>query len=120
MDPNANLTEQLELAGRIIELTDAEDVVDIRETARLAELVLSLNKWIRNGGFLPEIWTGGEKKPECEHMPDYETIGESPKARGVCILMCVKCKRGGYFAFSNDGKAEIHWTGPILEKRTSG
>lgn len=52
MDPNANLTEQLELAKRLLEdhrtlAADAE---------RLAELVLALNGWIIKSGCLPAAW----------------------------------------------------------------
>jgi len=53
MDPDANLKEQLLLAQKANkldgELTD-EDAI------RLAELVLALDEWIRNGGFLPKLW----------------------------------------------------------------
>ena len=54
MDPDANLKEQLELAQKFYgqdDLTfDGEDVI------RLAELVIALNEWIKNGGFLPKDW----------------------------------------------------------------
>lgn len=57
MDPNANLREQLEIANRIV---DGDDL-DVEEwdalRDRLAELVLALNDWITNGGFLPGAWS---------------------------------------------------------------
>lgn len=51
MDPNANLKEQLELAEKL-QRTHAID-----DCQRLAELVLALNEWIEQGGFLPESWS---------------------------------------------------------------
>lgn len=51
MDPNANLKEQLQIANRL--LLEGEDEDD---TYRLAELVLGLDGWIKNGGFLPISW----------------------------------------------------------------
>ncbi len=66
MDPNANLAEQLKLAGRLMCLWDAcsedgehtqEQLDDIAHDAiRLGELVLNLNEWIGKGGFLPQRW----------------------------------------------------------------
>lgn len=52
MDPNANLEEQLRLAGRM--LTDGPHDQD---ALRLCELVEALNEWIERGGFLPARWT---------------------------------------------------------------
>lgn len=59
MDPNANLKYQLELAERLqdqldrstIKRDDFDDDID-----RLCALVLSLNTWIADGGFLPTTW----------------------------------------------------------------
>ena len=63
MDPNANLTEQLEIAQQIISgvaqqvVSGDYDDIDLEEDAvRLAELVLALDEWIRRGGFLPGAW----------------------------------------------------------------
>ena len=52
MDPNANLEEQRRLSADVIATggTDADDAM------RLAELVRAMDKWLRNGGFLPETW----------------------------------------------------------------
>lgn len=61
MDPNANLKEMLELAASIIKSSD-EYPSDLIEAVRLAELVESLNDWIRHGGFLPRDWM---KKCSC-------------------------------------------------------
>ena len=58
MDPNANLAEQIELALAITRrdigcMTEA----DADNADNLAELVLVLNDWIKQGGCLPERWT---------------------------------------------------------------
>ena len=52
MDPNANLSEQLELAKAIV----ATDHPEPEDAERLAELVLALDDWITRGGFLPDSW----------------------------------------------------------------
>jgi hypothetical protein len=49
MDPNSNLEEQLRLAADLVEIGSAD-------AARLAELVLALDEWIRRGGFIPARW----------------------------------------------------------------
>lgn len=66
MDPDANLREQLEVSRGILEAWDdcnadgtltsaqAEFVAD--EANRLAELIESLDNWIRKGGFIPARW----------------------------------------------------------------
>lgn len=55
MDPNANLKEQLKLA-RVLADRDAS-TGDLQDMGiELAELVLALNEWIINGGFLPLDW----------------------------------------------------------------
>lgn len=51
MDPNANLKEQVKLATLLVDDENASD-----DATRLAELVLSLDEWIRKGGFLPQAW----------------------------------------------------------------
>jgi hypothetical protein len=60
MDPTANLKEQIELAKIILD----EDDRGILPTdgARLAELVISLNRWMRLGGHLPEQWAVPRRK----------------------------------------------------------
>lgn len=50
MDPDANLREQLTLARRLVEHSNPD-------IAKLAELVLALDGWIRRGGFKPRAWT---------------------------------------------------------------
>lgn len=52
MDPNVNLQEQLALSQKItrVPIPHADD------SLRLAELVLALHAWIRDGGFLPQVW----------------------------------------------------------------
>lgn len=70
MDPNANLTEQLTLATRIINETDAEEYLDVfgnvsdpekikdcvANANRLAELVKDLHDHLKMGGFAPAAW----------------------------------------------------------------
>jgi len=61
MDPNACLEEMLRLATEIQgqedeALEDSEHFIDSTDAARLAELVVSLDHWIQNGGFLPDDW----------------------------------------------------------------
>ncbi len=61
MDPDANLEEQLALARAIQEEIDStedgeEVAIDPTDVDRLTELVLSLDGWIRKGGFLPKAW----------------------------------------------------------------
>jgi hypothetical protein len=54
MDPMVNLKEQLELANEIVSITDAGGThIDVETADRLAELVLALDEWRRNGGFDP-------------------------------------------------------------------
>lgn len=57
MDPNANLAEQLRIAKRI--LFDDEDASPDAE--RLAELVLALDEWISNRGFMPRVWENAQR-----------------------------------------------------------
>lgn len=52
MDPDANYREQVALA----ELIDRGDG-DEDDAQRLAELVLALNRWVRNGGFPPAAFS---------------------------------------------------------------
>ena len=52
MDPNANLQEQLRLAGRLVDV----EHVDEHDARRLSELVLALHEWVLGGGFMPEPW----------------------------------------------------------------
>lgn len=60
MDPNANLKEQLILARRIVANSDDEtSYVNSMDAARLAELVIALDEWLRVGGFLPDVWSKG-------------------------------------------------------------
>lgn len=53
MDPNANLKEQLELAHRVLDQEGPEAPSD---AYRLAELVLCLDCWLREGGYPPRVW----------------------------------------------------------------
>jgi len=52
MDPNANLTEQRQIAKAILADPDAHTYGAVR----LAELVEALDEWIGRGGFLPTEW----------------------------------------------------------------
>lgn len=56
MDPDANLIEQRVLAARIQVRYDSTGEVDPADAATLVELVLALDKWITEGGFLPAPW----------------------------------------------------------------
>ena len=69
MDPNSNLVAQLRLAREIIKLSDnaPDEPVEKDDELRrlqqvedkanqLAELVQSLDQWIRRGGLLPYPW----------------------------------------------------------------
>jgi len=63
MDPDANLTETLELAEDIatrhgIIDMDEQDFKDLYADAnRLAELVTALNDWLSHGGWCPAAWS---------------------------------------------------------------
>jgi len=64
MDPDANLARQLEAAHKIVSLLDlrAEDRDEVSwddfalEGMELAQAVIALDAWIRNGGFYPNRW----------------------------------------------------------------
>lgn len=58
MDPNANRLEALNLARAILRAHDADDgdCIDAEDAARLAELLIALDAWIRRGGALPDMW----------------------------------------------------------------
>lgn len=65
MDPDANLAEQLTIAAEINAIRDSipDDgtmTAELERLAhlafRLAELVESLDEWIRKGGGLPRAW----------------------------------------------------------------
>lgn len=53
MDPDENLKEQLKLAKRLLEPDNPRSEEDV---ARLAELVVALDEWLKNDGFLPRRW----------------------------------------------------------------
>lgn len=52
MDPNANLTESLLIAKRV---QRGRGLVD-EDALSLADRVVALDKWIREGGALPQVW----------------------------------------------------------------
>ena len=57
MDPNTNLKEMLRLAEDIMDRGEEDAYeIDINSAIRLAELVLAMNAWIKNGGFPPSAW----------------------------------------------------------------
>jgi hypothetical protein len=69
VDPDSNLAEQLTIAARINAIQDGahrhSDEAILTESQRdeierlayqLAELVESLDEWIRKGGGLPRVW----------------------------------------------------------------
>ena len=75
MDPDSNLREQLEIVAEINAIDDAAceredgswtdgDAIRLARLAcRLAELVESLDEWIRKGGALPRAWVKGITRP---------------------------------------------------------
>ena len=58
MDPKANLEEQLRLASKIVEAHENDRLVRGQDVARLADLIIALDEWIRGGGFSP--WEGAK------------------------------------------------------------
>lgn len=56
MDPDANLKEQRELAAHIVWAIENNRGFDRRKALRFAELVIALDEWLGNGGFLPKDW----------------------------------------------------------------
>jgi len=52
MDPEANWSEAVALAGRSVD----GQALDLDDLVRLAELVLALNSWAINGGFPPKVF----------------------------------------------------------------
>lgn len=71
MDPNANLSDQLGCARKILAVAygptthySAEETVEmLNEAVTLAELVEALDTWLSSGGFLPERWQHNRKRP---------------------------------------------------------
>ena len=61
MDPDVNLAEQRALAAGILRDFDADQPVDATDAARLAELVLALDRWLAGGGFPPCRWKKRKK-----------------------------------------------------------
>lgn len=55
-NPDAVLAAQLKIAQRIINRGKEAAVTPDHDAIKLAELVVELHTWIRNGGFLPETW----------------------------------------------------------------
>lgn len=58
MDPVANISEQREIAVRILwgappPAGGSRDDSDLADAERLAELVLALDAWMASGGFSP-------------------------------------------------------------------
>ncbi len=88
MDPNANLSEMLELAHKV-----QNDPYRWMSAERLAELVLALDQWIRKGGAIPDQWLAARIKvmpspiqePLCGSVR-YMMNGEGPTSTHCCIL----------------------------------
>lgn len=59
MDPNMNLYRQIVLATRILR-EEGGTGISSADAGELAELVTSLDNWIRHGGFLPTDWKVGK------------------------------------------------------------
>lgn len=62
MDPQANIVEQVKLASRIM-----AGIADEHDIDRLADLVTSLDDWMRAGNFLPSRWMVNRQS---EHVPN--------------------------------------------------
>lgn len=58
MDPNANLAELLKLASRALAGVDkCGDAMQVDyDHYRMADLIMSLDQWLRKGGALPIMW----------------------------------------------------------------
>ena len=57
MDPDTTLKELRSIADRVLKNGDHSDAsVIAQDAASLAERVVALDEWIRNGGFLPRPW----------------------------------------------------------------
>lgn len=61
MDPNANWLEATNIARQLAD--EESNDYDLEEVAalslRLSELVMSLDDWVRSGGFVPEPFRRG-------------------------------------------------------------
>ena len=56
MDPDANISEQLRIAHEVISAVGTNMAGIPPKFERLAELVASLDEWIRRGGAYPGRW----------------------------------------------------------------
>lgn len=56
MDPDENLREQLKLASRCVEAYESDRPLHEADVYRMSELIIAMDEWIRNGGFLPKAW----------------------------------------------------------------
>jgi len=63
MDPNANLSAMRTIAQALVDMDPdtAPASVIAMNAARLAELALAMDEWIRGGGFLPDAWQQASK-----------------------------------------------------------
>ena len=83
MDPDANLEEQLSIARSIFLEDPDRNIENLSEEAiRLAELVLSLDEWIRKGGFLPASWRCQEVT--CKFCGDKSRTWHTHQGQFVC------------------------------------
>lgn len=87
MDPDANLKEQLEIAKWLHDTSPEEASYDqvLEKADRIAQLVLELDKHLREGGALPKSWT----RPRCTHcrIPGVITPpGSTPREKQRCTL----------------------------------
>lgn len=106
MDPDANLKEQLELVEKMRLAYDETDDngIDQDDANRLAVLVIALDNWISNKGFLPAKW----RVVECvSHEVDHER-GFTREGSGTYGCYCSVCGRHGEFRFEFQA-AEIEW-----------
>ena len=57
MDPDILLKELLAIAKQVLRHEDRYEDTSIE----MAEKIINLDNWLKNGGFLPHKWAGGGK-----------------------------------------------------------
>jgi len=90
MDPNANLALLLELANRVLQADGDEP----GEASELAELVVALDGWIRNGGAMPQRWTPSVRPPICGGCGMYLEPEETRLCADCAGEECSCCEEG--------------------------
>lgn len=57
MDPNKTHREMMNKARAILDAFDADDEPSSDDVSELANAIESLDKWLREGGIKPTVWT---------------------------------------------------------------